>query len=118
MRIALQSTDEVHRHLARKQAETFGVAVDVLFPKDPPPDDGYDAVILDLDHWDPSRRDAVLADLLAGPPPWRVVVVSHNLRPKEARALRRQQIAVFKVVGSRVFRALCAPVDAAARLTA
>ncbi len=31
---------------------------------------------------------------------------------------RRQQIAVFKVVGSRVFRALCAPVDAAARLTA
>jgi hypothetical protein len=109
MKFALLTTDPVNAHVARKHADG---ALDVLFPKDPPPDGRYDAVIYDLDHWDPARRQAVLHGLLNNPPRRKVAVVSYQLRPKEVRGLRRRKVGVFKRVGPRLFRALRTPAAA------
>jgi hypothetical protein len=55
MRIAYLSTDEVNVHLAEAMAAGCGLTLCPLAPKDPPPDEEFDALLYDWDSW-PARQ--------------------------------------------------------------
>ena len=63
MRIAYLTTDEVNEALALEMALACDVALEPLVPKQGPPDAGYDAVLIDWDHWPPEQRAELLARL-------------------------------------------------------
>jgi hypothetical protein len=106
MRIAYLSTDEVNVHLAEVMAAACGLTLCPLAPKDPPPDEEFDALLYDWDSWPSRQQPEVLAKLLAGDLPHAVAVHGYNLEDGQAEALRRHSVAVYRRLQPRVFRFL------------
>jgi hypothetical protein len=106
MRIAYRSTDEVNLRLAEDMAAARGLTLCPLAPKDPPPDEAFDALLYDWDSWPIGQRQEVLAELLAGRLPRAVAVHGYNLEGGQAEALRRRAVAVYRRLQPRVFRFL------------
>jgi hypothetical protein len=106
MRIAYLTTDEVNGHLVEGLAAAYGLTLCPLAPKDPPPDEWFDAVLCDWDSWPVERRQELLAQLPAGRRPPVVAVHGYNLGDSQAKALRRHGIAIHRRVRPRVFRLL------------
>ena len=71
MRIAYLTTDEVNQELALRLAAGQEAQLEVIWPRDEPPDGRFDAVIYDLDCLPPPLRQQLLTDLAGGraPPP-------------------------------------------------
>jgi hypothetical protein len=106
MLIAYLTTDEVNQHLAVNLAEECGETVCLVMPSDPPPDEDFDAVVYDWDYLPAPRQQVILAELLAGRPSRPVAVHSYNLEEDCAKALRRQGVAVYRVLEPEVFQLL------------
>ena len=106
MRIAYLTTDEVNEHLVEGLAAAYGLTLCPLAPKDPPPDEWFDAVLCDWDSWPVERRQELLAQLPAGRRPPVVAVHGYNLGDGQAKALRRHGIAIHRRLRPRVFRFL------------
>jgi hypothetical protein len=75
----------------------------VLWPRDGAPDGRFAAVVYDLDSLPPGGREAVLAELTAGPLPRPVVVHSYGLEDAQAEALRGNGVALYRQPGLEVF---------------
>ena len=106
MRIAYLSTDEVNVHQAEAMAAASGLTLCPLAPKDPPPDEQFDALIYDWDSWPARQQPEVIAELLAGGLPRAVAVHGYNLEDGQAEALRRHTVAVYRRLEPRVFHFL------------
>jgi len=96
MRLAYLTTDEVNEALAQRMADDCGVALEPRVPKQGPPDAGYDAVLIDWDHWPLDQRAELLARLCDGLPPWRVAVHGYTLEDGLAAALRAGGVVVHR----------------------
>jgi hypothetical protein len=77
-----------------------------LDPKDPSPDEAFDAVLYDCDFWPIKDQREVLAESLAGYGTRVVAVHGYNLEDDQAEALRRQGVAVYRRLRPRLFRFL------------
>jgi hypothetical protein len=106
MLIAYLTTDEVNQHLAMHMAEGCGETVCLLTLSDPPPDEDFDAVVYDWDYLPAARQQAILAELLAGRSHRPVAVHGYNLEDDCVEALRRQHVAVYRVLQPEVFQLL------------
>jgi hypothetical protein len=106
MRIAYCTTDDMNCHLAEEMAATYGLTLFLVASKDPPPNEGFDAVIYDWDYWPVGKQSEVLAELLAGHGTRAVAVHGYNLDDGQAEALRRQAVAVYRRLQAKVFRFL------------
>jgi hypothetical protein len=96
MRIAYLTTDEVNLHLAEGMAAACGLTLYPLWPRESPPDGGFDAVLYDWDCLPQPERQKLLAELLAGPRPRAVALHGYNLEDGQAEALRRHSVAVYR----------------------
>jgi hypothetical protein len=106
MRLAYLTTEEVNQALAPEMAHRCGVTVHPLWPKDPPPDGEYDAVLYDWDSWPAARRQQLLAGLVNAPPHRPVAVHGYHLTDGQAEALRSHGVAVHRSLRPEVFRLL------------
>jgi hypothetical protein len=106
MRIAYLTTDEVNLHLAEEMAASCGLTLCPLAPKDPPPNEEFDAVLYDWDSWPARQQPEPLAELLASRLPRAVAMHSYNLADGQAKALRQHAVAVYRRLRPRVFRYL------------
>src|SRR5690242_7571999 len=96
MRIAYCSTDEVNRHRAEEMASACGLTLCPLDPKDPSPNEAFDAVLVDLDFWPIGEQREVLAEPLAGQGVRVAAVHGYNVTDDQAEALRQQGVAVYR----------------------
>jgi hypothetical protein len=106
MRIAYLSTDEVNLHLAEEMAAACGLTLYPLAPKDPPPDETFDAVLCDGDSWLIRQHPEILAQLLAGCRPCVAAIHGYNLTDGQAECLRLHAVAVYRRLRPRLFRLL------------
>jgi hypothetical protein len=106
MRVAYLTTDEVNEHLALSMAAACDIELVPQAPREPAPDEEFDAVLYDWDYLPPEHRQELRERLRAGRGPGRVIVHGYNLGKKEVAAWRQQGIAVFRRLESKVFRAL------------
>ena len=106
MRFAYLTTDEVNEALALEMALACDVALEPLVPKQGPPDAGYDAVLIDWDHWLPDQRAELLARLHDERLPWRVAVHGYSLQDGLAEALRARGVVVHRHLQPEVLRLL------------
>jgi hypothetical protein len=106
MRIAYCTTDEVNRHLAVEMAAACGLTLCPLDPKDAPPIEAFDAVLVDGDFWLSGEQREVLAEPLAGNGNSVVAVHGYNLADDQAEALRQQGVEVSRRLRPRLFRLL------------
>jgi hypothetical protein len=119
MLIGYRTIDQVNEYTARQMARACGVKLYPLWPREPPPDGGFDAVLYDWDCLPAQERQEVLAELTAGHRPHAVALHGYNLEDSQAKALRRHTVAVYRRLHPRVFRYLRRAVLAvrAARVT-
>jgi hypothetical protein len=96
----------VNVHLAEAMAAASGLTLCPLAPKDPPPDEQFDALIYDWDSWPARQQPEVIAELLAGGLPRAVAVHGYNLEDGLAEALRLNGVAVYRGLRPRVFHFL------------
>jgi hypothetical protein len=96
MLFAYMTTDEVNQNQALQLAAECGIDLRVLWPKDPPPDGQFDALVYDLDFWPEWRRQQVLASLLAGEQPHLTGVHSYALDEKHTELLRTKGVLVYR----------------------
>jgi hypothetical protein len=101
--IAYLSTDEVNQDLALQMAAACDIRVELLSPRDPPPDGEFDALVYDLDYWPLPQRQEVLAELLTGQAPHPVAVHTYNLDADQIDALRAKGMAVHRRLEPEVF---------------
>jgi hypothetical protein len=106
MLIAYLTIDEVNQHSALLMAEECGETVCLLTPNDLPADEDFDAIVYDWDYLPAQQREAILAGLLASRPSRPVAVHSYNLAVDCADALRRQGVAVHRVLQPELFQLL------------
>jgi hypothetical protein len=106
MRFAYLTTDEVNQSLARDIALGCGITLDTLFPKDGPPDRGYDAVVYDWDSWPVELRQEFLASLEKGPLYRPVAVHGYDLPEDHAEALRNRGVALYRRLRPEMFQRL------------
>jgi hypothetical protein len=106
MRIAYLTTDEVNQDLAVRLAGAQGVRLEVLWPRDAPPDGHFDAVVYDLDSLPPCLRQQILSDLAAASAPWPVAVHSYALSGEQVKVLRGREVAVHPRLTARLLRQL------------
>jgi hypothetical protein len=106
MRFAYLTTDEVNQSLAPEMALGRGITLDTLFPKDGPPDRGYDAVVYDWDSWPTELRQAFLAGLEKGPLYRPVAVHGYHLPEDHAEALRSRGVILSRSLQPEVFQRL------------
>jgi hypothetical protein len=104
MRFAYLTTDEVNQSLAPEMALGCGTTLDTLFPKDGPPDRGYDAVVYDWDSWPVELRQEFLARLEKGPLYRPVAVHAYHLPDDHAEALRNRGVALYRSLHPDVFQ--------------
>jgi hypothetical protein len=104
MLIAYVTTDEVNEQLALQMAEENGETLCPLSPSDGPPDEDFDAVVYDWDYLPVQLQQAILAELSAGKAVWPAVVHGYNIDPDHVRALRRQNVAVYRTLRPEIFR--------------
>jgi hypothetical protein len=105
--IAYLSIDEVNGNQAVRLGEGRGVQVEIVWPRDQPPDGRFDAVVYDLDCLTPTDRQRLLSQVLAAPSPRPVVVHGYGLDDSQADALRRNGIAVYRRLEPALFSGLC-----------
>jgi hypothetical protein len=106
MRFAYLTTDEVNQSLAPEMALGCGITLDTLFPKDGPPDRGYDAVVYDWDSWPVELRQEFLAGLEKEPLYRRVAVHAYHLPEDHAQALRSRGVILCRSLQPEVFERL------------
>src|SRR4029077_15485863 len=94
MRIAYLTTDEVNENLALEMSERQGVTFCPHIPKNPPPDDTFDAVLFDWDHWPSEHRAKFLAGLRDSLPARPVAVHGYGLEDGLRAALRARGVIV------------------------
>jgi hypothetical protein len=109
MLIAYLSIDEVNQDLAARLCEAGGTRLEVVEPRDPPPDRRFDGVVYDLDCLAPEDRRRLVGELSAAPPPWPVAVHGYHLEDGQAAALRRNGVAIHRQLGRPVFDGLFSP---------
>jgi hypothetical protein len=102
--IAYLSTDEVNQDLAVQMAAACDIRLELLSPRDPPPDGQFDAFIYDLDYW--PQRQEVLAELVRVRTPHAVVLHSYNLDEDQIEVLRSKGVSVSGRLDVEVFHAL------------
>ena len=107
MRIAYLTTDEVNQDLAVRLAGAQGVRLEVLWPRDEPPDGHFDAVVYDLDCLPPCLRQEILSSLASAAAPWPVAVHSYALAGEQVKELRGRGVAVHRRLRARLLRVLC-----------
>jgi hypothetical protein len=106
MLVAYLSIDEVNQALATEMALACSVTVHPVWPRDPPPNGEYEALLYDWDSWPAERRKQVLEGLADGPPHRPAAVHGYNLTEDEAEALRRYGVAVHRSLRPEVFERL------------
>jgi hypothetical protein len=106
MRLAYISLDEVHRDLAASIARERNDTV-VAFAPGAEPDEGFDAVLHDLDYLSPAGRRQLLARLRASSASRPVPVGLHTYDPDdEVSALAARGVVVARRMGPDLFRSL------------
>jgi hypothetical protein len=105
MLVAYFTTDEVNRSLALEMARQQGLTLLPVEPRDGPPDE-VDALLFDWDYWPVPRREAALAELLAGAGRRPVALHSYHVEAAQAEGLRRRGVAVHRRLQPDVFRSL------------
>lgn len=116
MRIAYWTTDVVNFSLAQELVEAAGGRVDLRFPSEAGQAEECQAVLYDLDYLGAEMRSRVLARLLAGEESRPAAVHAYNLGEEEAVLLRRNGIAVFRRLDSRLVAQLHRALVSAERL--
>jgi hypothetical protein len=104
--LAYQTTDEVHRATTDGLTANCGAQMVPLFLNDPPPNGQFNAVLYDLDYLYTEARQAVLAELLAGPPHCPTGVHSFNLDEEQEKGLRRNGVVVSRRLDAALIRRL------------
>jgi len=94
MRMAYLTTDEVNENLALEMSERQGVTLCPQVPKNPPPDDTFDAVLIDWDHWPSEHRAKLLAGMRDGLTGRPVAVHGYSLEDGLRAALRARGVVV------------------------
>jgi hypothetical protein len=107
MRIAYINTDEVNEALAARMAAECGAVVCEVFPKDPPPDGQFDAVLYNLDDVPRDQRSALIEGLCLGAPEHPTAVHGYDITDEQARTLRRNGVAVARRLHVVLLRSLC-----------
>jgi hypothetical protein len=105
MRIAYWSLDEVNQDYALDLAQTYGVTLCPVSPRDEPLDGRFDAVLFDLDSslsHGSRALDPENLPISSG----RLAVHSYSLATAQEQTLRQRGIAVFERLGPEVFEAL------------
>jgi hypothetical protein len=110
MRIAYLTTDEVNQELALRWAAGQEAQLEVIWPRDEPPDGCFDAVIYDLDCLPPPLRQQLLTDLAGGGAPWPAAVHSYALEGEQIKALLGRGVIVRRRLRATLFRRLSAAV--------
>ena len=110
MRIAYLTTDEVNQELALQLAADQEIRLEVIWPRDEPPDGCFDAVIYDLDCLSPPQRRQLLTDLAAGRAPRPAAVHSYALEGEQIKALLGRGVIVRPRLRATLFRRLAAAV--------
>jgi hypothetical protein len=104
MLIAYVTTDLVNEQLALQMAEESGQTVCPLSPCDGRPDEDFDAVVYDWDYLPRQLQQTVLAELLAGAAPWPAALHGYNVEPGHLKALRKQNVAIYRKLRPEIFR--------------
>jgi hypothetical protein len=107
--IGYLTTDEVNQHLALQLAAECGTALEVVWPRDAPPDSRFGAVLYDLECLPPAERAQLLAGLLAGPAPRPGAVHSYNLAEPQIETLRANGVGVYRSLAPEVLQSLAGP---------
>jgi hypothetical protein len=111
MNIGYVTTDLVNESIATDMADECGATLVPLIPNQTAPDGDYDAVLYDLDFLPPEQQQQILRNL-ARNKIRRVGVHSYQLKSRDARAMRRRGVAVFRRLGTQVIQWLSAGVAA------
>ncbi|HYT89135.1 MAG TPA: hypothetical protein VEL76_10540 [Gemmataceae bacterium] len=106
MKIGYLTIDEVNQRLAVELAGACGAVLEIVWPRDEPPDGRFDAVLYDLDCRPPSEREQLLGVLLAGPVTCPVALHSYNLEEHQIETLQANGIAVHRTLASEAFQSL------------
>jgi hypothetical protein len=115
MRIAYVTTDEVNQDLALRTATDWGACLEVLSVQEALPNGHYDAVVYDWDFLPRDCREKVLAGLAKAPRNFVVALHSYGLQEREARALRRRGLLIFRRLRGSLFRKVRREVPGAQR---
>jgi len=106
MRFAYLTTDEVNQELAQALAEAHRITLCPLAPREAPPDDQFDAVLIDWDYWPADRRENALLELLASPVSRPVALHGYNVGPEWEEVLSQRGVAVHRTLQGEVFGSL------------
>lgn len=106
MLIAYLTTDEVNEQLALHMAEEIGQTLCSLAPGDAPPDEDFDAAVYDWDYLPVRQQQAIRAQLLAGQGVRPAAIHGYNLDDNFVEALRRHDVAVYRVLQPELFHRL------------
>jgi hypothetical protein len=110
MRIAYLTTDEVNQELASQLAADQQAQLEVIWPRDEPPDGRFDAVIYDLDCLPPPLRQQLLTDLASGGAGRPAAVHSYALEDEQIKTLLGRGVIVRPRLRAALFRRLSAAV--------
>jgi hypothetical protein len=110
MRIAYLTTDEVNQELALRLAAGQEAQLEVIWPRDGPPDSCFDAVIYDLDCLPPPLRQQLLADLAGSGAPLPAAVHSYALEGEQIKALLGRGVIVRRRLRATLLHRLSAAV--------
>jgi hypothetical protein len=106
MLVAYLSYEEVNTALAEPMARRHGITLDVLQPRDGPPNGEYDAVLYDWDCWPCEGRAQAVPEWLSGPPPRPTALHGYNVENEQAEALRCNGVVVESRLGPALFQRL------------
>jgi hypothetical protein len=96
----------VNEHLALQLAAACGATLEIVWPRDVPPDGRFDAVLYDLDCLPPAEREPLLSGLLAGPAAWPVALHSYNLEEHQIETLQANGVVVHRSLASELLQSL------------
>lgn len=105
--LAYFSTDDVGQALAARFAREYDATLVPSTGREPLSSEGIAARIYDLGHLHPQYQDAILKDLLAGPPPSPVAVHGYDLAEDQVAALRANGVLVSRRLEPGMIRRLC-----------
>ena len=98
--------DEVNEDQTRRMVEACAAQMISFWSRDSFPNGRFDASLFDLDSLPPDKRQYILADLLIHGGHLSVGVHSFHLDEKQASALRRNGVRVFRRLHQDVIRKL------------
>jgi hypothetical protein len=113
MLFAYMTTDEVNQNRALELAAECDIDLRVLWPKDPPPDGQFDALVYDLDFWPEWQRQQLLASLVSGEQSHLTGVHGYVLDDKHAELLPQKGVLVYRRLEADLFIRLRALVASA-----